>query len=69
MKKISAKQAALVSAHLLQTTPDLPGAEDFFVMENRQHILDALYVIDGRDKRSHKLHGLYTGLWQKYFKA
>jgi len=68
MKKISAKQAALVS-HLLQTVPNLPGAEDVLVMQNRQHIIDALYYIDGRDKPTHKLHNLYTGLWRKYFKA
>lgn len=69
MKKISVKEAALVSAHLLKTTPEFKGAEDVFVMDNRQHILDALYVIDGRNKPDHKLHSLYTGLWQKYFKA
>jgi hypothetical protein len=69
MKKISAKEAALVSAHLLKTTPDLYGAEDFFVMDNRQHILDALYVIDGRHKPNHKMRGLYTGLFTKYFKG
>ena len=69
MKKISAKKAALVAAHLLKTTPDFYGAEDFFVMDNRQHILDALYMIDGRDNPNHKLHSLYTGLWKKYFKA
>jgi len=38
-------------------------------MQNRQHIIDALYYIDGRDKPTHKLHNLYTGLWRKYFKA
>ena len=38
-------------------------------MDNRQHILDALYMIDGRDNPNHKLHSLYTGLWKKDFKA
>jgi hypothetical protein len=39
------------------------------VMDNRQYILDALYVIDGRDKPSHKMHSVYTGLFTKYFKG
>ncbi len=54
---------------MLQTEPDLPGAQHVDVMDNRQYILDALYVIDGRDKSTHAMHSLYTGLWNKYFKV
>ena len=68
-RRFSTKKMALLCASLLETKPSKPGAEDFEVMDNRQYILDALYVIDGRDKQKHKLHSLYTGLWQKYFKG
>jgi hypothetical protein len=54
---------------MLQTVPSKYGAEDFRVMQDRQDILDALYVIDGRHKRNHKMHSLYTGLFTKYFKG
>lgn len=54
---------------MLQTEPDLPGAQHVDVMDNRQYILDALYVIDGRNKPTHVMHSLYTGLWNKYFKV
>jgi len=53
---------------MLQTEPRKYGAEDFDVMDNRQYILDALYVIDGRNKPAHPMHSLYTGLWRKYVK-
>ena len=46
--------------------PCKPGAEDVEAMANRVLWLDQLYVLDGRDKRDHKLHGLYTGLAFKY---
>ena len=67
--KFSVKKLALLCATLLETQPRKPGAEDFDVMGNRQYILDALYVIDGRDKPSHKMHSVYTGLFTKYFKG
>ena len=28
--------------------------------------LEALYIKDGRDKKDHPMHGLFTGLHQKY---
>tara|TARA_Y100000289_G_scaffold47947_1_gene48335 strand:+ start:162 stop:335 length:174 start_codon:yes stop_codon:yes gene_type:complete len=46
--------------------PCKPGAEDVEAMANRVLWLDQLYVLDGRDKRDHELHGLYTGLAFKY---
>ena len=67
--KFSVKKLALLCATLLETQPRKPSAEDFDVMDNRQYILDALYVIDGRDKPSHKMHSVYTGLFTKYFKG
>lgn len=66
---MSTKELTQLCALMLQTQPSKYGAEDFDVMDNRQYILDALYVIDGRDKPKHRLHSLYTGLWRKYVKA
>ena len=69
MKLISTKQLTRLCAQMLETQPRKYGAEDYDVMDNRQYILDALYVIDGRHKPKHPMHGLYTGLWRKYVKA
>ena len=46
--------------------PCKPGAEDVEAMANRQEWINKLYVYDGRDKRDHPMHGLFTGLAQKY---
>ena len=46
--------------------PCKPGAEDVQAMNNRVQWLNELYVYDGRDKRDHQFHGLYTGLAGKY---
>ena len=51
--------------------PDLmisekPGAEDVEAMSNRVKWLNMLYLYDGRDKRDHEFHGVYTGLASKY---
>ena len=46
--------------------PNKPGAEDVEAMSNRQKWLEELYFYDGRDKRDHEMHGLFTGLAQKY---
>ena len=46
--------------------PSKPGAEDVEAMSNRVKWLNELYVYDGRDKPDHKMHGVYTGLAQKY---
>ena len=43
-----------------------PGASDVEAMNNRQAWINELYMYDGRDKRDHKMHGLFTGLAQKY---
>lgn len=32
----------------------------------RQELLEDLYFRDGRDSKSHALHGTYTGLWIYY---
>lgn len=36
------------------------------IEDDRQEYIDWLYQLDGRDKKSHLLHGLYTGLAEKY---
>lgn len=46
--------------------PSKPGAEDVEAMSNRQAWMNELYMYDGRDKRDHPMHGLFTGLAQKY---
>jgi hypothetical protein len=46
--------------------PSKPGAEDVEAMSNRVKWLNELYVYDGRDNVDHKMHGVYTGLAQKY---
>ena len=46
--------------------PNKPGASDVEAMSNRQKWLEELYFYDGRDKREHEKHGLFTGLAQKY---
>ncbi len=46
--------------------PCKPGAEDVQAMNNRVQWLNELYVYDGRVKRDHKFHGVYTGLAGKY---
>lgn len=46
--------------------PCKPGAEDTEAMSNRQAWMNELYLYDGRDKRDHPMHGLFTGLASKY---
>ena len=46
--------------------PCKPGAQDVEAMANRVLWLNQLYVLDGRDKCDHELHGVYTGLAIKY---
>jgi hypothetical protein len=38
-----------------------------WVKEQRERVLrmDRLYVLDGRHRKDHKLHGFYTGLFEK----
>ena len=35
-----------------------------WIQEDKQRVIDMdrWYILDGRHKKSHKLHGLYTGL-------
>jgi len=46
--------------------PNQPGACDVEAMSSRVTWLNQLYLYDGRDKREHPQHGLFTGLAQKY---
>ena len=46
--------------------PCKPGAQDTEAMGNRQKWIDELYLFDKRDNPDHPMHGLYTGLHQKY---
>ena len=41
------------------------GAADHVEQLRRVIYLDKLYTEDGRDKKSHPMHGLYTGLFQQ----
>jgi hypothetical protein len=42
-------------------------SEPDYVKQTRiQEQVDAWYVRDGRDRRDHPLHSVYTGLAQKY---
>jgi len=38
-----------------------------WVEENRQRVMrmERLYVLDGRHRHDHELHGVYSGLWEK----
>ena len=42
------------------------GATDVVANNNRVQWLNELYLYDGRDKRDHPMHGLFTGLASKY---
>jgi len=42
------------------------GASDVVASRNRVQWLNELYLYDGRDKRDHPMHGLFTGLASKY---
>lgn len=46
--------------------PRKAGAQDLEAMENRVKWMDALFYLDGRDLRSHPMHGMFTGLAAKY---
>tara|TARA_R100001163_G_C5066114_1_gene204358 strand:+ start:412 stop:591 length:180 start_codon:yes stop_codon:yes gene_type:complete len=46
--------------------PSKTGASDVEAMRNRQKWIDSLYLFDKRDDPDHPMHGLYTGLHQKY---
>ena len=42
------------------------GATDIVAQKSRMLWLEELYFLDGRDQISHPMHGLFTGLAQKY---
>ena len=43
-----------------------PGAEDIEALTNRQIWIEYLYELDGRNRRDHPRHGVYTGLAKAY---
>ena len=43
-----------------------PGASDTQAMTARTLWLEELFFLDGRDQISHPMHGLFTGLAEKY---
>jgi hypothetical protein len=43
-----------------------PGASDTQAMAARVLWLEELFFLDGRDQISHPMHGLFTGLSEKY---
>lgn len=45
--------------------PQAPGAQDFKAMDARQEMIEILYLLAGRDKPDHSMHGLLTGLYQE----
>ena len=42
------------------------GASDTTAQKSRVLWLEELFFLDGRDQISHPMHGLFTGLSQKY---
>ena len=42
------------------------GASDLTAMDNRNVWLNYLFELDGRDRKDHPRHGLYTGLAKTY---
>jgi len=67
-RQFTAKDIDRSCAVFMVTTASAYGAEDVNAMENRVHLLEALYNIDGRGDADHPFHHSYTGLWTKYFK-
>lgn len=45
------------------------GAQDIQAQMARVHLLEELYIRDGRDIPEHPWHGFYTGLYLKYYGA
>jgi hypothetical protein len=45
------------------------GAEDTTAQMERVHLLEELYIRDGRDIPEHPWNGRYTGLYLKYYRA
>ena len=53
-------------AVVLNAMPNLEPWEQVVIEDDRQEYLEWLYKLDGRDKKSHPLHSLYSGLAVKY---
>jgi hypothetical protein len=53
-------------AVVLNAMPNLEPWEQVVIEDDCQEYLEWLYKLDGRDKKSHPLHSLYTGLAVKY---
>jgi hypothetical protein len=49
--------------------PHPGGAASILADQNRVKLLDALYVLDGRDQPSHPHRGTYTGLAEAFHQA
>ena len=45
------------------------GAQDIQAQMDRVHLLEELYIRDGRDIPEHPWHGFYTGLYLKFYGA
>jgi hypothetical protein len=46
--------------------PELEPWQKVVIEDDRQEFIEWLYKQDKRNKKSHPLHGLYTGLAEKY---
>ena len=46
--------------------PELEPWQKVVIEDDRQEYLEWIYKLDGRDKKSHTLHSVYTGLAEKY---
>ena len=49
-------------ADVLHKMAELQNWQAVVHEDDKQEYLDWLYQLDGRDQKSHALHGLYTGL-------
>jgi hypothetical protein len=54
------------NAVVLNAMPELQPWHEVVSQTDRQDYLDWLYQRDGRKRKSHPMHGLYTGLAEKY---
>ena len=50
----------------MTTQPPSANQCDPTAQLQRQELLEQLYVASGRDRKSHPLHSLYTGLYQEW---
>jgi hypothetical protein len=50
----------------MTTQPPSPNQCDPTAQLQRQELLEQLYVASGRNRKSHPLYSLYTGLYQEW---